>query len=476
MALKKLTSTNQVINPHVKLAFNTITKKRVVYDNLFAYYKGEQPLRYSTERLAKAFDKIGVYFAENWISVIVDAVLDRISLKGFSFETDTQNKEIFNELWNDLDLELVAEDVHEAATITGEGYVIAWKEDTDDGEVTDVYFNDPRMCHVFYDPDRPRVKLFAAKMWTGTDSYPRMILYYPDRLEHYISSSKNTSDLQITTANSYRLEPLGSLQNGIEPNDTGKIPVFHFRSGRVSGKREVDRTTISMQDAINKLFADMMASSEFSTWVQRVIISQADPGDLENGAGVNWWIPAGDGKGQAASVSELGHKDLSNFMDTMERLSQRLLIISRTPKHYAYQVGAVPSGDALLAMEAPLVKKVTKRISGYEPEWKALASFLLELEGQTVPQKDIIAVWAPVTSIQPLASSQTTKTEVEAGIPLKVSLKRQGWKKDELDELEAELKKERKLQSSLAEEELARMRAEDAQNNDAPNGDENAKQ
>lgn len=469
MAKKQRLVSEAPVNPDVKLAFDTITKKKVLYDVLFAYYKGDHPLRYSTERLAKAFDKIGVYFAENWISVVVDAVLDRLSLKGVTI-ANAEVQGAFDDIWSNLDLELVADDVHEAATITGEAYVIAWKEEDDEGqEVLDVYFNDPRMCHVFYNPDRPRQKLFAAKMWTGQDGYGRMVLYYPDRIEHYKSTSKKTAG-SILSSGGYRLEPLGDMQDGVEPNETGKIPVFHFRSGRVSSKREVDKTTISIQDAINKLFADMMASSEFSTWVQRVIISQSDPGDLENGAGINWWIPAGDGKGQAASVIELGHKDLSNFMDTMERLAQRLLIISRTPKHYTYQVGAVPSGDALLAMEAPLVKKVTKRIAGYSPEWKALVAFIAELEGKEVSPKDLTTVWAPVTSIQPLASAQTTKTEVEAGIPLETSLKRQGWTQDQLKDLDKQLKKQRVTQSSLATEELARLRAEDARSSTGSEG------
>lgn len=498
--IQQLKSVKYEVKADLKRAFDTITSKRAVYDTLYAYYRGDHPLRYSTERLAKAFQKIGVYFAENWIAVIVDAVLDRLSLKGFDLSTEeasvdkqgnvieaeNSNDTRLNELWEELDLSLVADDVHEAATVTGEGYVIAWKEDlieskengtAEISEALDVFYNDPRMCHVFYDSYRPTQKSYAAKMWKDADGYQKMILYYPDRLEHYKSSSPSKSDLQVFTANSFQPD-IEYGEDGVEPNEYGVIPVFHFRSGRTSGKREVDRSSVSIQDAINKLFADMMASSEFTTWAQRVIISQNDPGDMLNGAGINWWIPAGDGKGQAASVQELGHKDLSNFMDAMERLSQRLLIISRTPKHYAYMVGSVPSGDALLAMEAPLVKKVTKRIQGYDPEWKALASFIMKLEGVDIARKDITTIWEPVTSVQPLASAETIKTEVESGIPLVTAARRQGWAKDEMEQLNQDLAEDRKRKTSLAQDELDRMRAEDAKNNDSidnNNGDDNAK-
>lgn len=477
-----------VISNDLKLAFNTITGKRQLYDLLYNYYRGQHPLRYSTERLSKAFSKIGVYFAENWISVIVDAVLDRLSLKGFDVTSgdthvptkdangntiiiENEDDNILDALWEKYNLGLMADDVHEAATVLGEGYVIAWKEDDiEEGEITDVYYNDPRMCHVFYDPYRPTRKSFAAKMWTDSDRYPCMILYYPDRLEHYKSTSQQSiTNTWVSSASTYQPD-LEYGEGGIEYHDHNIIPVFHFRSGRVSGKREIGQSELSLQDAINKLFADMMVSSEFTTWAQRVIISQADPGDLKNGAGVNWWIPAGDGKGQSASVQEIGHQDLNNFMDTIDRLSQALAIISRTPKHYLMLTGSVPSGDALLAMEAPLVKKVTKRIEGYDPEWKNLASFLLLLEGRVVESKNISTVWEPVTSLQPLTSAQTTKTEVEAGIPLTTSVRRQGWAKDEVEMLQKDLQEEQVKNSTLAQAELDMLRANDARDNTNPDG------
>lgn len=472
--MKRLSNNTNAVNPDLSLAFDTIVKKKMPYDALYAYYKGNHPLRYSTDRLRKAFDKIGVYFAQNWIAVIVDAVLDRISLKGFDLSSPTEiktekteNEKCLETFWEENNLSLMADDVHEAATVLGEGYVIAWKEADDEGEeITDVYYNDPRMCHVFYDAYRPTQKAFAAKMWIGLDNFPRMILYYKDRLEHYISNSKTQKgNTWISSSSSFVLDKEYN-GDGIEDNEYGIIPVFHYRSGRVSGKREIGQSEISLQDAVNKLFADMMVGSEFYTFAQRIIISQTDPGDLKNGAGVNWWVPAGDGKGQAASVIEIGAKSLDNYLHALDHVAQTMAVISRTPKHYLMLSGGDPSGDALLAMEAPLNKKVKKRIEGYEVEWKRLIQFIMKLEGIEINLSDIIPVWEPITTSQPLAVAQTVKTEVDSGIPLKTSLRRTGWGQDEITQMEADKKEEKKESSSLAQEELNRMRAEDAMNND----------
>lgn len=476
--LKDSNTPTTPVNEDLRMALETILKKKPVYDLLYDYYRGNHPLRYSTERLKKAFSKIGVYFAQNWISVIVDAELDRLTLKGFDVSENEDLDNRLDELWTEHEMDLLADDVHEAATVVTEAYVIAWKEDTNEddgfsevGETLDVYFNDPRMCHVFYDPYRPTKKRFAAKMWVDSKRYPCMILYYPDRLEHYKAVSPVSKLGEwITTASN--LQPDAEYgDNGIEPNDYGIIPVFHFRAGRTSGKKTIGQSEISLQDAVNKLFADMMVGSEFSTFNQRAIIAQADPGNLKNEAGVNWFIPGGDGKGQAASVVELGNKSLENYIQAIDHVSQSMAIISRTPKHYLMLNGGDPSGDALLAMEAPLVKKVKKHIAGYDPEWKALACFMLLLDsGATVAKKDLTSVWEPVTSVQPLASAQTVKTEVEAGIPVKTSVRRQGWSKDEMEQLDGDMKEDDKKKSKLAQEELDRLRAESAQDNTNPDG------
>lgn len=460
-------------NKDLQNAFEMLTRKRPIYDELYQYYRGNHPLRYSTERLSKAFDKIGTYFAQNWLAVIVDAVLDRLVLKGFDITNEAAD-EMIDGIWEDNHMSLLADDVHEASVVCGESYVIAWREEDDEkGDITDVYFNDPRMCHVFYDPYRPTEKLYAAKLWIGKDYKPRMMLYYPDHLEHYISQSMVADrNAWIGSAGGFQADPeYGTPEEpGMEPNEYGIIPVFHFRTGRISGKREIGKSEVALQDAVNKLFADMMVASEFTTFTQRVIISQADPGNLKNQPGNNWWLPAGDGKGQSANVLEIGGKALSPYLEAIDKLAQSMAIISRTPKHYLMLAGGDPSGDALLAMESPLNKKVQKRQEGYSVEWQALAQFLLKLQGTEIDVSEITPIWEPIETVQPLASAQIVQTETSAGVPLVTSVRRRGWDKADIAQMEEDKKAEDKRKSGLAQDALDKLRAEDAANNVGPDG------
>jgi hypothetical protein len=142
-----------------------------------------------------------------------------------------------------------------------------------------------------------------------------------------------------------------------------------------------------------------------------------------------------------------------------------MAIISRTPKHYLLMNGADPSGDALLAMEAPLNKKVKKRMEGYEVEWKSLAMFLLQLEGVEVSPADITPVWEPSETIQPLSSAQVVKTETDSGIPLITSVRRRGWANDEIQQMEEDMKEQDMRKSGLAQDALMKLRGQDAANN-----------
>ena len=64
---------------------------------------------------------------------------------------------------------LEADNVHLGALVTGESYVIVWP-DVDTG-IPEVYYNDSRNVHLFYEASRPKVKRFAVKWWLGDDAF-----------------------------------------------------------------------------------------------------------------------------------------------------------------------------------------------------------------------------------------------------------------------------------------------------------------
>jgi len=418
-----LETTTQRKTSDLEFAFATLTAKTALYSRLWDYYDGNQPLVYAAERLRDVFQSRESRFSENWCAVVVDAELDRIHLNEFTVANNTAASDVLNTAFEDTELNLDAEDVHKAALVCGESYVFVWK-DTDDGEI-EAYYHDPRLCHVFYEQDRPRKKRFAVKWWVGEQDGLRYLnLYYPERIEYYASKQKAAS---ITNAKALTL--LRTEENPFE-----EIPVFHFKIDRRKITSRL-QNVIEPQDALNKLLADMMVSAEFGAFNQRYVITSGNTDALKNAPNEIWQIPAGDGTEQGTQVGQFEASNLGNYLNAIDKLATSIAIISRTPKHYVFQQTGDPSGEALIAMEAPLNKKAQRAIDIFKPTWKELAQFILKLSGINTSGLAIAANFDAPETIQPRTQAEIREINVRTGIPLVTTLRDEGWTEDELAQL-----------------------------------------
>lgn len=399
----------------------------------YDYYDGNQPLRYSTERLRQAFDQIRPKFRQNWCAVVINAVLDRMELYGWSTADETMNA-ILSDVWSETGLSLESNEVHESALVCGESFLIGWKEDN---MPIEFYFNDPRRAAVFYDDDRPKYKRYGAKWWDADDGC-HMLLYYPDRLERYIARGAQMADLRNTDSAS----PFVLEQNGIVPNPYGMIPVFHFRNSLRSKQSELKNVT-EIQDAINKLFCDLMVTAEFGAFPARYVISSADIETLKNAPNQIWDLPAGIEGMQPTQVGTLEAANLANYSGQIESLAQSISSITRTPRHYFEHQGAQISGEALITMEAPLVKKVEQKRELYGDVWQEVAQFALSVYGYTVRKSDIQPQWGRAEADQPLTEAQIIKTNCDSGLPLKSALRIGGYTQAEIDIIQQEIEEEK---------------------------------
>ncbi|GAG58194.1 unnamed protein product, partial [marine sediment metagenome] len=141
-------------------------------------------------------------------------------------------------------------------------------------------------------------------------------------------------------------------------------------------------------------------------------------------------IPTGEGgEGGSVQVGEFDATDLNNYIQAIDHLATAAAIISRTPKHFLFQQGGVPSGEALIAMEAPLNKRCTDHIDKFTPVWKEVAQFILKILGKDVAKADINVNFKKPETIQPKTEAEVRNLGKQAGIPLDTLLRDEG--KDE---------------------------------------------
>ncbi len=422
----------------IELAVQTLAEKKRRYDRKWMYYEGHEPLKWSIEKLEEVFDKVTCpRWIENMSAVIVDSVLDRLQLERMVVTGDDDTTDELNNMFMDTQLDLDACDVHKDAVITSEGYVVAWERDG----VIEAFHNDSRTVHLFKDAAHPHTDRFAAKWWIDTDDLTRMVLWYPDRVETYINQHKTDRRFSAGFRKKWEL-----VDN--ETNPFGMIPVFQFSLDK-RGAGELDKV-IDLQDVVNKTLSDMMVAAEFQSVPQRWAISQADY-STDGGEGTpnrvpyspfsTVMYPAADIDSQPTSTGTYQAADLRMFLDVIEKKGRAMAIITRTPKHYLMMQAGDPSGEALLAMEAPLTRKIKHYQKRLSPTWRALAAFLLKLKDTPTDSKEIKALWEPTTTVQPVTEAQARLSNTNAGIPIHNQLRREGWTEKQLAELDNDAKR-----------------------------------
>ena len=455
---------------NLKTAFDAIKAKQRTYNEMLAYYDGNQPTVYLTQRLREIFRGVDVEFVENWCAVVIDTCRDRINLKGFSIK-DRKAQAAIDRLWESNELAIESDDIHTHALVCGEAFLIVWPDDT--GETGEAYFNDPRMVHMVYDATNPRKKAYAGKLWTDDNDKARMTMYYPDHLEYWSTTQKSED---VTSANAFNpiagdalRQAQGATGANWPNNPYGIVPVFHFRNNRrmVSDLNNV----VPLQNGINKLLSDMMVAAEFGAYKQRWVISQSTvEGRISSAPGTVMDLPAGDGVGQGTQVGEFTATDLKNYLDSIDNLSGAIGKITHTPKHYFYNGTGDPSGEALIALEAPLNKKASERIKRFGPVWRQVGAFLLQIAGISMDWNDITVTFDKPETVQPMTQAVITKTYTDARVPLVTALRWEGRNEAELAQLKKDAQDEKAESTAVAQQILQKLRMKDAmQNPDALN-------
>jgi len=422
----------------LKIAWQQVSAKQAYQKRCFDYYDGDQPLAYTTKRLRDIFKSFQMQFSANWCAVVIDAVLDRLELLGMA--EDEAVMEQFRPWWDAANVETEARLIHEYALLTGEAFATIWPNETT--HLPELYANDPRVCHVQYDGENPRTQLWAAKFWTANDGKYRATLYYPDRLEYWETNKKRED---VTEVKAFTLE-------NEETNPFDQIPIFHWRIHARRMKSDLDPVR-PLQDAINKLLADMMVAAEYGAFKQRYTIGEAaTKGLIKNAPNEIWDLPEG------MTVGEFSATELVNYLGAIENLVAQVGSITRTPRHFFLATSGQASGDALLAQEAPLVAKVEDRQQAFGPTWRAAFQFAAELMG--ADRDEIMPQWGPAAVIPPLTRATILQTYRNSGLPLPAALRAVGYDQQEIQTILDEQKVEEQARRSSLGEQIAQSQVD----------------
>ncbi len=406
-----------------------------VYEEAKTYYDGLSNEKFQSSALAKQLGTRNNEFHFNYSRLVITSRLDRMEIASVITE-DGSADELLNDIWNRNQLDLELADALEASLVFGDAYLIAG----DSEEGIDIFYNDPLTTRAFYDVENPRKMAYAIKRWLVGEKL-RVNLYYSDRVEKYISKGKPTSSMKDGDFEAFYDEDSDAWPI---INESGRIPVFHLRTGRMYGTPE-HKAAYGPQNSINKLLNTQISSIDFSSAPQRYFLQ-----DPEANSGVNpiadfgGTVDADDedvtsnlkagpgGIWNLSGIKEVGQfevADPNTFVLPFKTFIESMGTITKTPLH-AFNVGALPSGESLRAAEAPLNKRIASLEGLFGGVIADLHEFALSLSG--VDAK-VIVKWAPVASYDSKELWETVELKTTAGVPLRQALIESGYTDEQVE-------------------------------------------
>jgi len=412
----------EALSEDVKGALKSLVAQAVSYKDFYNYYAGDHPVRYATEAMREMFRSYKIKFTQNWCGVVINAANDRLGFKGWDSEIEADNEKL-DKLYRAQKIYLLSKKVHLDALLSGSGYLVF---DMVEGEPK-VYYNSPGEVYVKYSDSDEAVAEFGLKRWDD-DSGEYLNVYYPDVIEKFA-----------------RVKGKGKqfVSSGESANPFGRVPIVHFRSNH-SELYDV----IPIQDAINMTFSNMMVNSEFLTFPQRYLLTNADVKDLVTSPRSVLKIPKGVDGEESTKIGEFTASGLEGFLDTIERLSNSIAIISRTPRHLFVSVGANVAAETLRIMEAPLVKKVTDYQYIFDEPWRLAAGYFVgDIDG-------VINTWEPASYQDSSYDATVALKWRTVGLPLVTILQGLGWSEGKIQSMLGEARLQKLAEADMAEEAL----------------------
>lgn len=380
----------------IRWAINALQSRKPSYDLTNRYYDGEHDLAFASEKFLNHYGRQLRTLKANICPAVVDTISDRLQVTNFKTVAVGDDNQVLTEdrqdvlekqcaeIWRRNRMNQRSGDIHKTSLKNGDAYVLVWEDENGKARLT---YESPSQVAVSYHPEIAGYITRASKWWVE-ENRVRLNLYYPDRIEKYISKTAIVDNFLPYEAAAF--EPIEG--DWRIPNQYGKVPMFHFSNnaeiGR-SGRSEL-ADIIPLQDSLNKIFCDMMVSSEVNAFPQRYIagLDAAEFARDADGAIINpfkssmdatWLLGGGD---NTVTAGQFATTEDSQFTNRINTLREQIAIESGIPMHRLVTVqGGFPSGESLKTSEAPLTAKVKDRQIAFGNTWSDVLRFALYIEG-----------------------------------------------------------------------------------------------
>ena len=376
------------MNTNIEKAIEDLRISSRRYNRYERYYGGVHELSFATEKFQNAFGTQFREFAMNLCPAVCDAVKDKLRITNFAVdEGGSENASHASRIWAANRMALRSGEVHKEVLKNGDAYAIVWPDKN--GRAM-IFPNAAASIAVTYDEETPGRIKSAAKFWRTADKLTRLNLYFPERIEKYITAKPAEGTLPEASEFVPLSEPSADVAgagSSVVPNPFGIVPVFHFANNAdigMPGRSELE-AAIPIQDGLNKSVLDMLVAMEFSAFRQRWVAGIEVELDADGKAmppfksGVDRLWVAQDANSKFGDFKEA---ELDQFLKVKDSFRIDIASVTGTPLHYLMpHMRGQPSGETLKKSETRFIAKVRDRQAAFGQVWADLMEFALMIEG-----------------------------------------------------------------------------------------------
>lgn len=388
---------------------------------LDSYWYGEQALSYLASDIKEAMrDKLHT-LPINYPRLVVTALAERLTINGFKEGSEEEPDSRVWDAWKANAMQAGAEQSIIDALVYGRSYIAVWADSFGQPVIS---VESARQMTVIQDPLTGEVK--AA--WKRTISQGKAVgyLYTAEAIVKYTHPMENASENNLP-------EDGWNVSGEPIPNPLGVVPVVPIinqtRLLDIDGVSEM-KDVLDPADALNKLMADMMSTSEYYArprrWATGLEIDEDENGKPVKPFSVEkedlWTSESPDTK-----FGEFKASTLQGYTDAANALIQQIGAMGGLPPHYLGISGdQPPSADSIRSAEASLVSRAYNKQRLFGPRFARVAALIRAiLTGEDVRTIRMQTLWAsPETRTQGQSTDAASKL-VGVGVPLEIALEKE---------------------------------------------------
>lgn len=480
------------LNPEdVKWAADAFTLNVQDYIKARDYYHGKQELSFASPRFQTAFGQLLKPFAYNRCRPVVDAMANKLKVKGFNIQgVNLQNLSFMPlaeadyaqqamTLWKLAGMTRREGELYTEAGVTGDAYgVVYYDAPRPLGTgLPRLYPNKADVMRVRYDDDG-RIVL-AAKSWLQVggpnDKKRRLTIYTANEIFKLITVDTAEAEMpkELEKYEPYKeVNGLGQRVAWPIVHNLGRVPVVHYANNAPMvgdfGISEL-KDVIPLQDALNKSVADMLVAMEYNAFQQRWAIGIEGPEideqgnkvmPFKQGPGELWWSTNADAK-----FGDFTTADLKQFLAAQDQFDLDIARVSHTPVHWLIMTGTPPSGESIKVSVEPFTDKIEDRQTGWGAEHATAMSLMFQLSGIGTDFL-IEPEWEEAAPRSEREQAEIGKMMADAGVPLEIAARVMGLEEEELARL-AEIEEEKATSREQAIAQMSGLAMQDRLSRDA---------